>query len=620
LPHPAEYPLLGFEVSPAVAMAAGSSMISTRRALRCRLCEAALAGLLIGTSVPTDTEAAAPKRVLVLHSFGRDFAPFDTIASVFRAELVRSLAEPITFIETNLDSSRRATDLEQRAFIDYLNARFDEGAPDVVVTIGAPAGRFYLESRTRLFPSVPAVIGALDERRVSRASLAPRDLIVAGTVDVAGAIDNILQVMPDTETIAVVIGASDLERIWFRDVQRDLASFANRVRFIWLNDLSLEQMEDRVAHLPARSALLYGLLIVDAAGVLHERQDALVRLHAASNAPIFGLFETELGSGIVGGPYTSQKLAGERIAAGARQLLTGAAIQPTMPLDARYVQPVAYDWRELSRWRIDESRLPPESEIRFKPQSMFEEHPIAVTAALLALALQTLLIFGLVSQRVLRRKAERVARSLGGRLVTAHEDERRRIARELHDDVSQRLASLAIEAASLEARGGPAGGETARSIREGLVELSDDVHALSYRLHPSVIEELGLGEALQIECDRVASDALRVELNCADVRGRLPAGTALCLFRVAQESLRNVVRHARASSVNVRVVDKDGGISLAVRDNGRGFDVSATSGRASLGLASMRERVRVVGGTLTIESSLGRGTVINAWIPLQGAT
>ena len=152
------------------------------------------------------------------------------------------------------------------------------------------------------------------------------------------------------------------------------------------------------------------------------------------------------------------------------------------------------------------------------------------------------------------------------------------------------------------------------------MKLSEDVHALSYRLHPSVIEDLGLVEALRAECDRVARiEPLRVDLDSRDIPPTLPRETSLCLFRVAQEALRNVARHARASSVAISLVGENGRLVLSVRDNGAGFDDSRTSGRTSLGLASMRERVRLLGGNLDIESTPGRGTAVVARVPLREA-
>ena len=203
---------------------------------------------------------------------------------------------------------------------------------------------------------------------------------------------------------------------------------------------------------------------------------------------------------------------------------------------------------------------------------------------------------------------------LSGRLLTAHEDERRRLARELHDDLTQRLARLAIDAGKLE-QGGEVEGNAA-GMRKELVRLSEDVHALSYRLHPSMLDDLGLVEALRAECDRVEQHgALRVEVDATHVPDKLPADTSLCLFRVAQEALNNASRHARASAVTVLLSQSDNGIRLAISDNGVGFLAAGTRTRASLGLASMRERVRLQRGHIDIESTPGRGTTVVAWVP-----
>ena len=210
--------------------------------------------------------------------------------------------------------------------------------------------------------------------------------------------------------------------------------------------------------------------------------------------------------------------------------------------------------------------------------------------------------------------SHREIQQLAGRLITAHEDERQRLARELHDDLTQRLARLAIDAGRMEsAVDAPEG---MRLLREGLVRLSEDVHALSYRLHPSVLDDLGLVEALKAECERVMRHGeLRVDVEASAAPGILPAEVSLCLFRVAQEALSNAARHAHASAVTVVLSSRSRGLRLAVSDNGSGFDPDGPRGRASLGLASMRERVRLLHGELDIKSTPGRGTTVVAWVP-----
>ncbi len=218
------------------------------------------------------------------------------------------------------------------------------------------------------------------------------------------------------------------------------------------------------------------------------------------------------------------------------------------------------------------------------------------------------------------RASEAEMRDLSRRLIRAHEEERALLARELHDDVTQRLAVLAIDVGRAEpAAPHGAQAEAMRSVREGLVRLSEDVHSLAYQLHPSVLEELGLAEALRTECERIGRHS-RIELSVRldPLPSVVGKDAALCLFRVAQEALNNVTRHAGARVASVALRSMDGGLLLAVRDDGVGFDPLSPGKRRSLGLASMRERVRLVSGTLDIESALGRGTEIVVWVPLEG--
>ena len=210
--------------------------------------------------------------------------------------------------------------------------------------------------------------------------------------------------------------------------------------------------------------------------------------------------------------------------------------------------------------------------------------------------------------------SHREIQQLAGSLITAHEDERRHLARELHDDLTQRLARLAIDAGRMESAADAPG--ALRPLREDLVRLSEDVHAMSYRLHPSVLDDLGLVEALKAECDRVARHGeLRVDIEASAVPAALPVNASLCLFRVAQEALSNAVRHAHASAVTVLLSTHSTGLQLAVSDNGNGFDPERSRDHPSLGLASMRERVRLVQGEFDIESTPGRGTTVVAWVP-----
>jgi signal transduction histidine kinase len=588
-------------------------------AARSRRWTVALLPAMVVLCTPLGAVAVKPKQVLLLHSFGRDFAPYDAIVAAFRTELAKGSSEPIAVYDASLDAEQVSESDDPQPLLALLRHRFAGGPPDLVVTIGPPAAAFYLQNRDKVFPGTPLVISALDERLVQRSALRAGDAVVALHQYLPDLVNNILRVLPDTQTIAVVIGDTPLERYWLAEGRREFAQFANRVSFQWLNDLSLEQMRQRVAALPAHSAVLYSLLVDDAAGVPQQRGASFASLFEVSAAPIFSLYETELGHGVVGGPYHSQQRGGALTAAAALRLLSRRIVADPVIQLLDYETPV-YDWRELKRWGVDLARLPAGSEIRFQPPSLWQEHSALIIAAISIVVVQAVLLIGLVWQRVHRRRAEEEAQALSGRLISAHEDERGWIARELHDDITQRLVGAAIDAAKLPAGDLPPSDIGARrSVSDTLMQLSEDIHDLSYRLHPSVLQDLGLVEALKAECARVArSESVRVDLEAEKLPPSLPRDVALCIYRIAQEALRNIGRHAKASIVQVSLASKDGGLLLAVTDNGRGFEPGVQT-RPSLGHASMRERIRVLGGRLEIRSTPGRGTTIVAWVPIPEA-
>ena len=235
---------------------------------------------------------------------------------------------------------------------------------------------------------------------------------------------------------------------------------------------------------------------------------------------------------------------------------------------------------------------------------------------------RAIVAFGVLRDITEVKSAEVELRDLSQRLIRAHEEQRAILARELHDDLTQRLAVLAIDVGRAEIAapvGAPA--ETLRAVRDGLARLSEDVHSLAYQLHPSVLDDLGLGEALRAECERIGRQGvLKLSVQLHPVLPAVPRDTALCLFRVAQEALSNVVRHAGARSAGVVLQEMDGGLLLAVRDDGIGFDPGAAQQRRRLGFASMRERLQLVHGTLDIESAPGGGTTVVAWAPLGAAS
>jgi signal transduction histidine kinase len=219
------------------------------------------------------------------------------------------------------------------------------------------------------------------------------------------------------------------------------------------------------------------------------------------------------------------------------------------------------------------------------------------------------------------RTARDNLRVLAGLLLQAQEEERRRIAREMHDDWTQRLAVLAIDTARMEQEPGlgPSALAQLQAMRGELVGLSEDVHALSRQLHPSILDDLGLADALLSECASFARrEGIAVDYRPEGVPASVPKEVALCVYRVAQEALRNIARHARVTAARVSLAGTGRDLLLSVQDEGAGFDPAGARSRPALGLSSMEERVRLIQAELSVRSAPGRGTTVTVRVPLTG--
>jgi signal transduction histidine kinase len=211
-------------------------------------------------------------------------------------------------------------------------------------------------------------------------------------------------------------------------------------------------------------------------------------------------------------------------------------------------------------------------------------------------------------------------RELGGRLIGSQEDERRRIARELHDDFNQRLSLLSVELeqASQQLPESPARvRELMQDLSNRTQELSTDVHRLSHRLHPAKLELLGLVAAVKSFCKELSrQEGARIEFTHRKVPTSIPEDVALCIYRIVQEALRNVVKHSGTGEARVELTGGRDAIRLQVSDSGVGFKPDSVKASGGLGLVSMRERLRLVGGEFSIESQPSRGTRVDIRVPL----
>ena len=216
------------------------------------------------------------------------------------------------------------------------------------------------------------------------------------------------------------------------------------------------------------------------------------------------------------------------------------------------------------------------------------------------------------------KKTEAALRDLGGRLINAQEEERRRIARELHDDLNQRMALLSIELEQLSKVNKPHDlHNRLQSLQTQAQEISADIHRISYKLHPSKLDHLGLAAAVRSLCQEIsARGEIRVDLEEKGPSANLPIDITLCVFRIVQEALRNCVKHSGTDTALVRLENTGHEIRLSISDHGCGFDMESDVMKSGLGFTSMQERLRTVGGEMQVHSQPMHGTLIQVSVPL----
>jgi signal transduction histidine kinase len=372
------------------------------------LCERTLIAVLAvalllamqGQSQAADPE---PKRVMMLHSFGLRFRPWTDYSEALRAELSRRAS--IEFQDHSLLNARRSSDKSDAPFVEYLRTLNIDQPPDLIIAIGAPAANFVQAHRKDLFPTTPMLYTLIERRRVDFDKLTKYDTVVAITNDDTAFFDNILHVLPQTTTIAIVVGASPSETWWRNEVAKSTARFADRVRFRWYNELSFDEMLKDAANLPPHSAIFWIGLNVDAAGVAHEGNSAFSRFYRAANAPIFFHDEAFFGEGIVGGPMQIVARQSKQAAEVALRILDGENVADIKPTFVQLAAPM-FDWRQMQRWGIAESNLPPGSTVHFREPTVWERYwwQVALTATIILS--QTALIAGLLREHRRRQLAE----------------------------------------------------------------------------------------------------------------------------------------------------------------------------------------------------------------------
>ncbi len=373
------------------------------------------------------SEAQSVRHVLLLQSFDRGNMTDDYTTANFRVDLGRRTGQAVNVVEIVVGPTGFVGAPEQ-TIVDYIRSAFaDRPKPDLIVTLAGPAAAFARKYRKQLFPDVPLLLASVNQQYLRDAPLGENETAVAVASDFPGVIDLILELLPQTKQVFVVVGSGQSGTFWGRELQTRFMRFQDRLTFIWSGGLSLTEILRQCASLPRDSAILYLSLGTDGRGGAYADARVLADLHAAANAPIFGMHSVMLGTGIVGGKLIDIDDVSRSTANAAIRILAGAPPRSVIVPPQPPGHPV-FDWRELQRWGIPESRLPAGSVVRYRDPSLWQQHRSTVLSAVGVLALQSLLIVGLLYQRRARRRAEIESRRSEAELRES--EERLRLAAE----------------------------------------------------------------------------------------------------------------------------------------------------------------------------------------------
>jgi hypothetical protein len=358
------------------------------------------------TAQPKSGEAAAqPKKILLLHTFGPNFEQGAAWSREIRNELNRQSPWPLNIQEQSLVTALDGDDAAEAKFVEYLAALYAQRPPDLIVALGAPAARFVQQHRTDLYQTTPMPLAAVEVRRVEQSMLSERDALAGVRFDQVAAFENILRLLPETKAIAIILGNSPKERFWIGELKRIWGPLLeNKVELIFYNERSFEEILKKVASLPPHSAIYYQQLAVDGVGVVYGDKEPLKRIYEVANAPIFTFDQSYFSGEVVGGPMFSPAEGARPMAAAAIRILEGEKAGNIKVPPIEFAAP-KYDWRQLQRWNISESRLPPGSEILFREPTALERYSwqIALTLALV------LVQAGLISVLLLEHRRRQLA-------------------------------------------------------------------------------------------------------------------------------------------------------------------------------------------------------------------
>jgi signal transduction histidine kinase len=560
------------------------------------------------------------RRVLIFNDFNSMSSPgIANIEQAFAAGLANSKYQVELYNET-LESTLFSDEATQYRFRDWYIRKYSDRKPDLIITVGPASLAFMIESHEGSFPNIPIIFCGTTEKMLEPLKPSANFTGVWAVADPEKTLIAALRMLPDTKHVIVVGGVAKFDRAVEATARASFHDFESRYEFTYLTDLDMSSLLERLKHLPSNSIILHTSIMLDAAGNhFIDASQSVPLMVSAANAPIFVLDDVDLGHGTVGGYLVSWAEDGRAAAAMALRVLNGERPQdiPIVKNNNIYL----FDWRALNRWGIRKKDLPLGSTVLFRKLSAWERTKwFWLTALPIILGLSMLAAYLHFSRKQIKL-AKDAQLHLSGLLINAQEKERSRIASELHDDFSQRIALLSLGLENVADELPDSSVTVKRELQklfDSASELGADIHTVSHRIHSSTLESLGLVPGVSALCKEF-TDRHGIEIDfCADnIPRRIHQDVALCLFRVTQEGLQNLKKYSGVTKARVKLWTIGDKILISVCDKGRGFDLKEITNKAGLGIRSMEGRVRLLGGQFEVYSEPTKGTRIKACVPLQ---
>jgi signal transduction histidine kinase len=542
--------------------------------------------------------------------------------SVLNADFLRSLRSgspgPVEIYTEEMDLSRFKSDTYFVQLRDQLRSKYAGKKIDVAVAAMGPSLDFLVREGKDVFPGASIVFCGIDKRELDSLVLPSYTTGVLIKRQFYPTLQLALKLQPETKRIVVVAGSSEFDTRLVDQARAEFHGFEDRLKFTYLTTLPMPALLAELSSLPPQTVVLYTTMFQDGAGTPFVPHEAAERIAAASNAPVYGFLDQYMGRGIVGGQLYSMGTQGEEAAKLTLRILAGAK-----PEELHFVEPkggkLMFDWRQLQRWNLPEDKLPPGSIVQFEEFSFWELYRWRIVAVIAFVVLQSLLILALLVQRsrrtraeASRQRSEENLQKLTGQLMYLQEVERRRIAGELHDGLGQELAIIRNRATvALQHSGEQA------LVMDQLKEISDtavaainEVRQISHNLRPFELDRFGLTQAVDSMIERVSNTfSIRFSSSLDDINGLLSTDSETVIYRIVQEGLNNIVKHAGATEACVTLKHIGNEVALTVEDNGRGIETGNGKGNG-FGLAGIQERARMLGGSCTVDSRPGQGTIL----------